>query len=66
MKAPLRTPVFRRLQRGYRLNIRAEVFNIFDHLSYVRVQNVLNQANFGQAIVTTDPTILELVFRYTF
>jgi hypothetical protein len=54
------------LTGSHRLNVRAEVFNIFNHLSYVRVQNVLNQANFGQVIGATDPRIAELVFRYTF
>jgi hypothetical protein len=54
------------LRRGHRINVRAEVFNIFNRLSYVRVQEVLNQANFGQVTGATDPRIVELVLRYTF
>lgn len=51
---------------GQRLNFRAEIFNIFNHLSYTRVQSVFNQASFGQVIGATDPRIVELVMRYTF
>ena len=54
------------VRQGHRITIRAEVFNIFNHFSYIRVQNVLNQAGFGQVTGATDPRIVELVLRYTF
>ncbi len=54
------------LNRGHRINFRAEIFNVFNHFSYTRVQNVVNQAGFGQVTGATDPRILELVLRYTF
>ncbi|MGE0404814.1 MAG: carboxypeptidase regulatory-like domain-containing protein [Candidatus Korobacteraceae bacterium] len=55
-----------RITERVNLNFRAEMFNAFNHLSYVRVNSQVGTGTFGRVNGATDPRTFEFALRLTF
>src|SRR5581483_8498857 len=55
-----------RLTEQLNLNFRAEMFNVANHLSYVRVNTQVGTATFGRVTGATDPRTFEFAMRLSF
>lgn len=49
-----------------KLQVRGEVFNLFNHVNYDRPDGVLTSPNFGQAIAAFDPRQMQMGLRLSF
>ena len=49
-----------------KLELRAELFNIFNHTNFTTVSTAYGASTFGQVTAAADPRIAEMVLRYQF
>ena len=55
------------LREGMNLELRAEVFNVFNHTQFFSPDgNITNGASFGQVRRAQDPRLIQLAMRFTF
>lgn len=54
------------IRENVQAKLRAELYNVPNHLSYTAASTSLTTANFGQITAATDPRTLQLALRVTF